>query len=88
MGYPAVLVSLDLNLFSTLAEKPLTVPEICDALGIASRPATFNIIMLLFVEGQQYSGKELSEMLLEAGFADIEVKPAFGYWGIVTGHKP
>jgi len=50
--------------------------------------AAFNIIMLLATEGQQYSGTELGAMLGEAGFTDIEVKPTFGYWSIVTGRKP
>jgi len=27
-------------------------------------------------------------MLTEAGFIDVEVKPTFGYWSIVTGRKP
>jgi hypothetical protein len=45
-------------------------------------------MMLLWTEGQQYSGVELSAMLTEAGFTDIEVKPTFGYWSIVTGRKP
>ncbi len=38
-AYPAVLVSHDLKLFSLLAESPRTLPEVCDALGIAARPA-------------------------------------------------
>jgi hypothetical protein len=51
--------------------------------------AAFNITMLLWTEGgQQYSGPELTAMLTEAGFTDIEVKPTFGYWSIVTGRKP
>ena len=50
--------------------------------------AAFNIMMLLWTEGQQYSGAELAEMLTEAGFRDIEVKPTFGYWSIVSGRKP
>ena len=50
--------------------------------------AACNIIMLLWCEGQQYSGRELSAMLTEAGFTDIEVKPTFGYWSIVSGRKP
>ena len=32
-------------------------------------------------------GKEISEMLREAGFGNIQVKPTFGYWGIVTAQK-
>jgi hypothetical protein len=33
-------------------------------------------------------GKEISEMLREAGFGNIQVKPTFGHWGIVTAQKP
>jgi predicted nicotinamide N-methyase len=50
--------------------------------------AGINITMLLCTEGQQYSGVEFSEMLTNAGFTNIEVKAASGYWGIVTGYKP
>jgi hypothetical protein len=46
------------------------------------------MVMLYWVPGQQYSGRELTDMLKEAGFEDIEVKPTFGYWSIVTGVKP
>jgi hypothetical protein len=54
-------------------------------------PATVageNVAMLVWTEGQEYSGHELSAMLSEAGFTDIEVKPTFVYWSIVTGRKP
>jgi ubiquinone/menaquinone biosynthesis C-methylase UbiE len=50
--------------------------------------AAYSLIMLLFTEGQEYSGRELAAMLREAGFVGIEVKPTFGYFSIVTGHKP
>lgn len=50
--------------------------------------AAMNITMLLWCEGQQYSGGQLSDMLRQAGFDDIEVVPSFGYWSIVTGVKP
>lgn len=50
--------------------------------------AAFSVVMLLWVEGRQYSGRELSDMLAETGFSDIEVKSTFGYWSIVTGRKP
>jgi hypothetical protein len=50
--------------------------------------AAMNINMLLQYEAaRQYSGRELSEMLEEAGFSDIEVKPTFGYYSIVIGRK-
>jgi hypothetical protein len=44
--------------------------------------------MLVAMPGQQYSGKEISAMLKYAGFQEVEVKPTFGYWSIVTGRKP
>ncbi|MBN3926536.1 methyltransferase [Nostoc sp. NMS4] len=49
----------------------------------------FNVIMQVWLAGgQEYSGLELSTMLLEIGFVDIEVKPTFSCFGIVTGRKP
>jgi hypothetical protein len=50
--------------------------------------ASYGVAMLLWTEGRQYSGGELSLMLSEAGFTDVEVHRSFGYWGIVTGRKP
>jgi len=50
--------------------------------------SAYNLAMLLGAQGQQYSGRELSAMLAEVGFTDIEVKPTWGYWSIVTGRKP
>ncbi|MBD2182378.1 methyltransferase [Planktothrix sp. FACHB-1355] len=50
--------------------------------------AAYNVGMLVGMQGQQYSGAELSAMLAEVGFTEIEVKPSTGYWSIVTGCKP
>jgi hypothetical protein len=50
--------------------------------------AAFNVDMLIAMPGQQYSGREVSLMLKEAGFAKIQVKRTIGYWSIVTGVKP
>jgi hypothetical protein len=50
--------------------------------------AAFNITMLLWTDGQQYSGREIRAMLAGAGFADVEARSTFGYWSIVTGRKP
>ena len=48
-----------------------------------------NVNMLLqYAAGRQYSGRELSAILTEAGFADIQVVPTFGYYSIVVGRKP
>lgn len=49
--------------------------------------AAFNVDMLVAMPGQQYSGREISSMLKEAGFGKIQVKRTFGYWSIVTGVK-
>ncbi len=49
--------------------------------------AAFNVDMLVAMPGQQYSGRELRDTLAEAGFIDIEVRPTFGYWSIITGRK-
>src|SRR5215510_10158543 len=38
-GNLAVLVAHDLKLYPLLAERPRTLPEVCDALNIAPRPA-------------------------------------------------
>lgn len=50
--------------------------------------AAYNLTMQVAMEGQQYSSADLSAMLEECGFIEIEVKPTFGYWSIVTGCKP
>ncbi len=54
--------------------------------------AAYNINMLLLTGGEggrQFSAGELSAMLTEAGFIDIEVRPtSFGYRSIITGSKP
>lgn len=50
--------------------------------------AAFNMVMLTYLDGEQYSGREIAGFFSEAGFTDIEVKPTFGYWSIVTGCKP
>jgi hypothetical protein len=44
--------------------------------------------MLLWTEGRQYSGVELSEMLEAVGFVDVRAERTFGSWGIVTGVRP
>jgi hypothetical protein len=50
--------------------------------------AAYSVAMLLWTEGQQHSARELHAMLTEAGFKDVEVKPTFGYWSIISGRKP
>ena len=50
--------------------------------------AAFSMMMMGWTEGKQYSGVELSSMLADAGFYDIQIRPTFGYYSIVTGLKP
>jgi hypothetical protein len=50
--------------------------------------AAFNMVMLTYLDGEQYSGREIAGFFSEAGFTNIEVTPTFGYWSIVTGRKP
>jgi ubiquinone/menaquinone biosynthesis C-methylase UbiE len=50
--------------------------------------ASMDVLMLLWVQGQQLSGAEFSQMLETAGFTDVKVTPTFGYWSVVTGRKP
>jgi hypothetical protein len=50
--------------------------------------AVYNIIMLLWTQGQQYSGKEMLMMLEKIGFREVAILPTgFGDWRIVTGVK-
>ena len=50
--------------------------------------AGYSVNMLMWSEGQQYSGAELTAMLTDAGFRDIEVQATFGYDSVVSGRKP
>jgi hypothetical protein len=59
-----------------------------DDKGGPLRAAAYSAGMMMWSEGQQYSGAELTTMLTEAGFRDVEVKPTFGYDSIVSGRKP
>jgi len=50
--------------------------------------AAYSMIMLGWTTGRQYSEREPSGMIKEAGFKTVQVKPAFGFYSIVTGVKP
>lgn len=50
--------------------------------------AAFSMLMMGWTEGKSYSSTELIAMLRDAGFSNIEVRPAFGYYSVVTGLKP
>ncbi len=44
-------------------------------------------VMMLGTRGKQLSYVELHELLTDAGFRDIEVKPTYGYYSLVIGRK-
>jgi hypothetical protein len=51
--------------------------------------AAYSMAMLGWsVDGKQYSGRELSTTLADAGFRDLQTSPAFGYHSLVVGRKP
>jgi hypothetical protein len=51
-------------------------------------PTLMGMVMLLWTEGRQYSGLELSELLESVGFVGVHTERTLGSWGIVTGVKP
>lgn len=48
----------------------------------------FSLMMMGWTEGEQYAPSELTNLLNEAGFADVDVLPSFGHYSLVTGVKP
>jgi acetylserotonin N-methyltransferase len=59
-----------------------------DDTGTAPRTAAaFSVLMLLGTRGQQFRFGELRELLASAGFVEIEVTPAYGYYSLVSGRK-
>lgn len=50
--------------------------------------AAFSMLMMGWTEGRSYSARELSTMMSDAGFRDIQTHPTFGYYSLVTGVKP
>ena len=49
--------------------------------------AASSLAMLAWCGGQQFSGSELTSLLRESGFDDVQVVPTFGYWSVVMGTK-
>ena len=46
------------------------------------------MVILAATEGQQYSGRELTEMLIGAGFADVLIAPAFEKYSLIEARRP
>jgi acetylserotonin N-methyltransferase len=60
-----------------------------DDTGTAPRTAAaFSVLMLIGTRGQQFRFVELQQMLEKAGFVDVTVTPAHGYYSLVSGRKP
>jgi hypothetical protein len=49
--------------------------------------AAFSMLMLLATQGQQFTFGEISELLEQAGFRDVETRHTAGYYSITTGYK-
>ena len=52
-----------------------------------STTASFSMLMLLATKGRQYTFSELRHILASAGFVDIDSRPTYGYYSIVSGRK-
>ena len=50
--------------------------------------AAFSMLMLAGTRGQQFTFAELRGILAGAGFTGIAVRPTYGYYSLVSGHKP
>lgn len=49
--------------------------------------ASFSMLMLLGTHGRQYAFTELRQILMNAGFADVDARPTYGYYSVVSGRK-
>lgn len=51
--------------------------------------AAYNMKMLQWTEGQQFSGQELTSLLENAGFHNVRIDATgFGLWSLITADKP
>jgi acetylserotonin N-methyltransferase len=49
--------------------------------------AAVGLDMLMWTDGRQYSGREVAEMMAEAGFGPATVTPTVGYWSVVAASR-
>ncbi|KWZ41025.1 hypothetical protein WS72_13880 [Burkholderia savannae] len=49
--------------------------------------AAYSRMVIGWTQGEQYTSRELSAMLADAGFTSIETIPGFGYLSFVTSVK-
>ena len=50
--------------------------------------AAYNMKMMMWTEGKQYTFSELKTILEEAGFVNVATQKTLGNWSIVIGEKP
>lgn len=50
--------------------------------------AGFSMLMLTGTQGRQYSLDELRQILASAGFEDVDSRPTYGYYSVVSARKP
>ena len=49
--------------------------------------SAYNIKMMVWTEGQQFSKSEITEILQIAGFKNITIKKSKGNWSVIIGYK-
>jgi hypothetical protein len=49
--------------------------------------AAYNMKMMAWTEGQQFSTDEINDILHQAGFNEIKIRKSLGNWSIITGTK-
>jgi acetylserotonin N-methyltransferase len=52
------------------------------------QPVAFSILMCLGTKGQQFTFNQLKDMLEKVGFTGVTAERSYGYYSLVTGHKP
>jgi hypothetical protein len=45
-------------------------------------------MLMLGTEGQQFTLPELKALLEGAGFIDVQARPTYGYYSLVSARKP
>jgi len=51
-------------------------------------PALFSLLMLVGTRGKQFSGRDIEEMLSEAGFGPVSFTQTYGYYSLAVASKP
>lgn len=49
--------------------------------------AAYNMKMMVWTEGQQFSSIEIEDVLIQAGFSEVKIRKSLGNWALITGTK-